>query len=72
MTFASMPPAARITLAAVRWRWRVWRRFSHKDRTQLPLRLQLHDSKKASARQRHFRFPSPAPLPAIAGQSQPI
>jgi hypothetical protein len=28
------------------WRWLVWRRFSHKKRTQLPSRLQLHDSKR--------------------------
>jgi hypothetical protein len=28
------------------WRWLVWHRFSHENRTQLPSRLQLHDSKK--------------------------
>ena len=28
------------------WRWLVWHRFSHKNRTQLPSRMQLHDSKR--------------------------
>jgi hypothetical protein len=28
------------------WRWFVWHRFSHKNRTQGASRLQLHDSKR--------------------------
>ena len=28
------------------WRWLVWHRFSHKNRTQLPSRMRLHDSKR--------------------------
>jgi hypothetical protein len=35
-----------LTLAEIGWRWLVWHRFSHKNRTQLPSRLQLHDSKR--------------------------
>src|ERR1700722_18039 len=31
---------------SIGWRWLVWHRFSHKNRTQLPSRLQLHDSKR--------------------------
>jgi hypothetical protein len=47
------------------WRWLVWHRFSHKNRTQLPSRLQLHDSKRLvrasgifdSHRPLHFSLP---------------
>jgi hypothetical protein len=76
-TFASMPPAARLTLAVVRWRWLVWRRFSHKNRTQLPSHLQPHDFKRLvrasgifdSHGPLHFRFHTGQCRPWFAHQT---
>ncbi len=34
-----------VNKARIGWRWLVWHGFSHKNRTQLSSRLQLHDLK---------------------------
>ena len=69
--FSSLPNRCSSPNGRVGWRWLVWHRFPRKNRTRLPSRLQLQDSKRRvrasgifdSHRPLHFQ-----PAPANASQ----
>ena len=53
------------------WRWLVWHRFSHKNRTQLPSRMRLHDSKRRVRASGIFDSHRPLHFPSsLANDSQ--
>jgi hypothetical protein len=63
--------AEALNLCRIGWRWLVWRHFSHKNRTQLPSRLQLQHSKRLMRASGIFDSHHPLHFPpSLANASQ--